>query len=273
MTRTNETLGRERAEAFRAAHHLGAGPIKDVFELVHSTLGIDVLSMDAPQAEHGLTMKDMATGAIVIAVATTPHPMRQRASVLHEVGHVIAGDVDGEVTAKPGDRAPSEIQADAFARHLLLPLDTVKGRYSTGGVVSETDLSDLVQEFEVSPAIAAIQLHEAGRIDADRKAQWMSLTASHLATTYGWLSQYRILSAESLQPRAPQRLMSRAVAGYHAGVVDLAEVARWYGQDADTLAEELDSHPHDQTVEPGQDVELDDDWHEPLFPNSQDASS
>lgn len=271
---SNETQGRARAETFRRRYALGLAPVKDVFELVHATLGVDVLSMNAPDAEHGLTMKDSATGVIVVAVATTPHPMRQRTSIAHEAGHVVAGDVDRDTTTRPGDRSPAEVQADAFARHLLLPIGAVTAEHLNGEPVTEPDLSVLVQEFEVSPAVAAIQLCEAGLISAAQKTQWAQLTASHLATTYGWLSQYRSLAAESQRERAPQRLMSRAVAGYHGGVVDLAELARWYGQEPAALAEELESHPHAHKLdEQLHAVDPDDDWQAPLFPGSPGAAS
>lgn len=123
---------------------------------MHATVGIDVLSVDATEAEHGLSMVDPTTGRTVIAVATTPHPMRQRSSIAHELGHVVAGDLDSDVSWMPGDRSPAEICADAFARHLLLPLAAARRHVPSGGSPSLSDLSALVQEFELSPAIAAI---------------------------------------------------------------------------------------------------------------------
>jgi uncharacterized protein YndB with AHSA1/START domain len=62
-----------------------------------------------PDSEHGLSMCDPATGRVVIAVATTPHPMRQRSSIAHELGHVVAGDLDRAVPLSPGERSPEEI--------------------------------------------------------------------------------------------------------------------------------------------------------------------
>jgi len=52
----------------------------------------------------------------------------------HELGHHIAGDLTSGKTLTPGERSPAEIRADAFARHLLLPLAAVRrvavnGRY------------------------------------------------------------------------------------------------------------------------------------------------
>ena len=75
--------------------------IKDMFELAHVVARVDVISMDASEAEHGLSMTDPATGKVVIAVATTTQPMRQRSSIAHELGHVLAGDLDGAWRTQP----------------------------------------------------------------------------------------------------------------------------------------------------------------------------
>ena len=117
----NEQWGRGQARRFRGEHGLGTAPIKDVFEMVHLASGVDAFSIEAAEDEHGLTMFDPDTDRHVIVVATTPHPMRQRSSVAHELSHVIRGDLRAEVSWTPGDRSPAEVCADAFARHLLLP--------------------------------------------------------------------------------------------------------------------------------------------------------
>lgn len=261
---TNERRAQRSAGQFRSDHKLGAAPIKDVFELVHTSCGVDVMSVEADETEHGLTMVDPETGRTVIAVATTSHPMRLRSSVAHELGHIVAGDLDHEVVLKPGERSDEEIRADAFARHLLLPLSAVTRRLATQTVTMQ-DLSDLVQEYEVSPHIAAIQLREAGLIDPSLCTDWGRLATPSLAARFGWLSQYKALVADSRTPRAPQSLMSRAVEGFRQGLVDIHEIARWYGQDPEALRAELGD-----VVQP----EDDEDWglENPLFSDPGGAS-
>lgn len=268
----NERAARQLAEAFRSEHGLGDAPVADPFELVHTALGIDVISLEAGDSEHGLSMRDPDTGRVVIAVATTPHPMRQRSSVAHELGHVLAGDLEGN--ANLGDdssaaagphRSPQEIRADAFARHLLLPADAVTARAprrAGSGSVEESALSDLCQTFEVSPSLASIQLRDCGLIDSATFERWSRLSAPTLAARHGWLGQYKALAAASQQPRAPQSLMRRAVEGYHQGVLGLAELASWYGSDTSELSDELG--PPAALGE--DDLDLDADQDEPLFP-------
>jgi Zn-dependent peptidase ImmA (M78 family) len=256
---SNEQRSLRLAAEFRERHDLGDGPIKDMFELAH-VAGVDVLSMDASEAEHGLSMSDPATGRVVIAVATTDHPMRLRSSIAHELGHVLGGDLGKDAALVPGERSPTEIRADAFARHLLVPLAGVRRRVTKPKAeVALSDLSDLVQEFEVSPQLAAIQLRTLRFISPQTCAEWGTLSATNLATIFGWLSQYRSLAADSALPRAPQGLMARAVDGYRQGVLGLAELAIWYTLDPAEL---------EQQVGPPAAAGADDDWDSdaPLFP-------
>jgi len=269
---SNEQVARARAETFRAQHDLGNRPLGDLFELVHAILGCDALAIDAEEAEHGLSMLDPVTGRVVIAVATTRHPMRQRSSLAHEIGHVVAGDLQDGSAAVPGSRSPAEVQADAFARHLLLPLRALHDRFGLPSRdaaalgVGEPELAVVVQEFEVSPSLAAIQLKEAGLIRQPACAEWQTLSTSTLAARYGWLSQYQAMSVAAAQPRAPQALMRRAVEGYHSGVVGLRELARWYGLNPEQLLEEIgpprDVPADDSTAARGGDLDED----VPLFP-------
>jgi len=266
---SNETKGRALAEAVRQACGLGDASIGDLFEFVYEVHQIDVLSLDVEPDEHGLSMHDPSTGHTMIAVATTSHPMRQRSSIAHELGHVLAGDLASESPALvPGERSDAEITADAFARHLLLPLSAVRAYVEVvaGGRVGLVDLSFLVQHYGVSPQVAAIQLREAGAIDQGTCAEWSQMSAGLLSSEFGWRDQYRAMSDASQRPRSPQGLAARAVAGYRRGLLGIAEVALWYGSAADDLQDELGP------IESADDGWVDDDSG-PLFPGASEPTS
>lgn len=260
---SNEARAQARAERFRTDHGLGGeAPLGDVFEVIHRALGVDVCSVSAAHSEHGLLMKHEPTGRACIAVSVTEHPMRQRSSVVHELGHLLAGDLDHGSRPAPGTRDPAEVQADAFARHLLLPLAAVRGN----GVLDVEDtaaLSDVVQAYGVSPALAAIQLRDAGRIGPDVYVAWSGLTTAKLAAAHGWLDRYDHMSQESLQPRPPQGLLSRAVAAYLHGVLGIGELAAWYGRPAAEL--------QDQLGQPEPPSDTDDPWdtNASIFPTDE----
>lgn len=240
-----EDEGQEAAEEFRRTHRLGSQPLGDLVTLVEQETDVDVAVLDVDPDEHGLTMKDPERGTIFIAIARTPHPMRQRSTLAHELGHVIFSDWTEKVVTS---RSHEEVRADAFARHLLLPAG---GLAAWLGEPSEVrsgpqDLSDLVERFLVSPAIAAIQLERGGYISASTKEEWMRLTTRRLATQHGWSDHYAALQSESDRTRAPRQLLARATRGYSEGVVPIETLASLRGVPVERLLEELDEagvHP------------------------------
>jgi Zn-dependent peptidase ImmA (M78 family) len=193
-------------------------------------------------------MVDPQRGVTIVAVPCSAHPMRWRSNLAHELGHLVFND---HQTGEPG--APSvdfqaEQRAQSFARHLLIPIEGIEhflGRPAERVVDSTTNpiilstLSDLVQRFQVSPAVAAIQLRGMGVIDQATCSDWSARHTPALAARFGWTDQYTALQAESHQHRAPQRLLARAVAGYIAGLASLETVASIRGITPEGLAAEF----------------------------------
>jgi Zn-dependent peptidase ImmA (M78 family) len=236
-----EAEGRAAAEQFRTEHHLGVQPLGDLVALIEQTTGCDVAVLDAGPDEHGLTMRDPARDAVFIGVARTLHPMRQRSTLAHELGHVLFKDWVDSRDGMGGDTSPAESRANAFARHLLVPLGGLRRFVGTRDTVATSTLSAVVQHYVVSPAIAAIALHQTGSIDAATKKEWMVLTSPQLAARFGWSDQYSALQADSDQRRAPQRLLARAIKGYEEAVLPAQAIATLRGitlQDAETNLQE-----------------------------------
>ncbi|MFK5283399.1 ImmA/IrrE family metallo-endopeptidase, partial [Lacticaseibacillus paracasei] len=76
-----------------------------------------------------------------IAVACTPNPMRLRSTLAHELGHIrLETVVRGPGTTDWSTRTPEEREADSFARHLLIPIESVRnaaaGREATERLLS-----------------------------------------------------------------------------------------------------------------------------------------
>jgi Zn-dependent peptidase ImmA (M78 family) len=234
-----ETEGRDAADRFRQDHHLGVQPLGDLVAVIEQATGIDVAVLDVGPDEHGLTMRDPVRGTVFIGVARTRYPMRQRGTLAHELAHVLFEDwMDGDAGSLTS-RSPEEIRADAFARHLLLPVEGLRDLLGSQGPVTQSTLSVVVQRFLVSPAIAAIALEQAGYLDLTIKQEWMALSARQLAVRFGWVDQYHALRAESDQRRAPQRLLARAIKGYADGVLAAQAIATLRGITLETAEEEL----------------------------------
>jgi len=174
-------------------------------------------------------MRDSGRDSVIIGVARTQNPMRQRSTLAHELCHVLFGDWTDTSTTSWADRTPQEIRADAFARHLLVPLAGLREFLQPRATVTQVDLSAVVQRFLVSPAVAAIALHQAEYIGEATKREWMSLSAPQLAARFGWSDQYQALQTASDQRRAPQRLLARAIRGYAEAVLSAQTIATLRG--------------------------------------------
>jgi Zn-dependent peptidase ImmA (M78 family) len=236
---TTESEGREAAEKFRDEHHLGTQPIADLATIIEQATGVDAAVLDVGADEHGLTMRDPERGTVFIAAAKTVHPMRQRSSLAHELGHVLFEDW-AEITGEGwGERAHSEIRADAFARHLLMPLAGLRNFVGDRAEFDHSTLSAVVQRFIVSPAIVAIAMRQADYVTDAIKEGWMALDTPALAARFGWSDWYRALQAGSDRRRAPQRLLTRAIQGYLENVVSLQTLATLRGVGPATVEAEL----------------------------------
>lgn len=227
------------AAQFRRDHHLGVQPLGDLVAVIEQATGIDVAVLDAGPDEHGLTMRDPVRGTVFIGVARTRNPMRQRSTLAHELGHVLFEDWADSDAGDWSDHDPAESRADAFARHLLIPVEGLRDFVGQRSAAAESGLSAVVQRFLVSPSIAAIALLEAGYIDEATKRDWMRLSTPQLAARFGWADQYQVLQAGSDRRRAPQRLLARAIAGYVEGVLPAQAIATLRGIGVEALMDEF----------------------------------
>lgn len=230
-----EEQAKVAAAEFRSAHGLGTQPLGDLVALVEQTTGFDVAVLDAQTDEHGLTMRDPVRNRVFVGIARSRNPMRQRSTLAHELGHLIFEEWAENLAA----RSPAEIRADAFARHLLAPVSGVKGFLGSTEEATEQTLSEVVQHFLVSPAIAAIALREAGFISPQQARAWAAFTTPQLATRFGWKDQYETLQYDSNRLRAPQRLLTRAITGYEAGVISAQAIATLRGAPVAIVSAEL----------------------------------
>jgi Zn-dependent peptidase ImmA (M78 family) len=236
---TAEVEGSEAATRFREDHHLGVQPLGDLLEIIEEATGIDVAVLDTGPDEHGLTMRDRSRGTVFIGVARTRNPMRQRSTLAHELGHVLFGDWSDGSALDWSNRSPVEIRADAFSRHLLVPVEGLREFIGPRSPIVLSTLSTVVQRFLVSPQIASIALHQAGYIEEAAKQEWMALSAPQLAARFGWIDQYQLLRVASDSRRAPQRLLARAITGYAEGVLSVQAIAGLRGVSPEAALAEL----------------------------------
>ena len=237
---SNEKIGQKAADEFRREFDLGVKPIVSVARLIEQKVGVGVAYVDTPAAGHGMTMR--LGDRYMMSVGCTEHPMRLRSTLAHELGHMRLGSVDRYLSHSAWDeRTPEEIQADAFARHLLVPLDAAGDAARKAGATIAL-LSDLVQSYMASPNIVAIQLRDAKVIDLDTCREWSTLSSGRLASQFGWRAEYQTLVAQTKMPRPPQALLARAIDGYRWNLVTPATIARLDGtRDPRLVTEQLEA--------------------------------
>jgi Zn-dependent peptidase ImmA (M78 family) len=229
----------QSARAFRERHGLGHAPVRDIIQVVEDFCGANVLSRPFPRGYDAFTVQDEASGMTIIAVGTTDNYERQRFTIAHEIGHLESGRMSADVHSLPDyRRSPDEVWADNFARHLLIPDRAVDGYLADAGVgrgrLALESLSDLVRVFAVSPAVAMIQLRDAGRISQDEHEAWSraqpAWTSHRLAVKFGWASEREAMVRSSRVPRRPTRIVRAATAAYQDGNVSLESLAQTAGE-------------------------------------------
>ncbi len=237
---SNESIGQHAAKEFRDELKLGYNPIDNMARLIERKVGVGVAYVNTPTPGHGMSMR--LGERYLIAVGCTEHPMRLRSTLAHELGHLRLGSVDRVLGHNEWDkRTPEEIHADAFARHLLIPLSAVSA--TADGVTPTTSLlSDLVQSYKASPSMVAIQMRTSGLIGQDTCDEWSRLSTAKLASQFGWHKEYEALAGETRSARAPQPLLARAIEGYRWGLVAAAAIARLDGKsNPDDVRDQLEA--------------------------------
>lgn len=231
-----EEQGLRLATVLRRSLDLAGAPITDAAELVEHVTGADTATLPLPDGIAGFSATDPERGVVLVALATSPTPERQRFTCCHELGHLLFGDCV-EIHRADGKRTPAEQRCDAFARHLLAPRDGIEAWLRAFAVPSgqpvELDLrvcALLARHFRVSLPVMLIQLRNMGLLTDAEVESLKGPTGAALAQRYGWGPQYQAEREMALRPRPPRRILERATKAYAEGRVGLRVVARLAGE-------------------------------------------
>jgi len=202
---------------------LDTKPIDDINSLM-KLIEADFIVLELPSGLDALTLRDPASGALTVGIGTSSNPYRQRFTVAHEIGHIMAGDITEDGAALLCDSThPSETRANTFARCVLCPVEALHDLPPTS--TQEELLSHAVQSFQISPTAAAIQLCDAGLISEEIKEELKSYSTKQLASQFGWKANYDHAARISKLPRASERLVADAYKAYDRGLIALPSVA------------------------------------------------
>ncbi|WP_035846571.1 helix-turn-helix domain-containing protein [Kitasatospora azatica] len=217
----------------------GSGPVSEqqTDELVASwerAFGVDVAVTDLPPQLDGLAWQ--ADGLRLILTRRTDNWTRQRFTLAHELGHILACDAQELVAdskVAPGRQPePTEVRANVFAANFLLPADELR---AAAGDLTENGFARLVTRFGVSPSALAARLNTLGLIDSVTRDTFRRRTTAecHIAVEMmdGYLRRVSLADRE----RFPLRLVRQLYRAYEEGETTLRPLAALLQEDVEEL--------------------------------------
>lgn len=231
--------GRDNAERLRAAWDVPSGPVHDLARLIEERSGAMVVVAAFPDEVDGLTLTDPQAGNTVLAVGETVHWERQRFTLAHELGHLVAGDRVVEAVTVTSS-SPTETAASEFARNFLVPLADLRTR-AEGRTEpwDELAVATLAWEYRVSPAVLAIQLRRAGLAPDSLVGRVSQLSANSWSVLGGWEPERHSLAAASATRRVPPALIEQAVRAWKRTLIPSATIARLLAEETEAVEARL----------------------------------
>jgi Zn-dependent peptidase ImmA (M78 family) len=211
--------------------------------LVEKAFGADVGVVALDEGFDGLAAS--SDEAKLIVLGTSQVPARQRFTLAHELGHLLAGDdqgvhLDKDIYDKTQAKDPSEMRANNFASAFLMPEDTLRSAVGTAGL-TEDSFAALSCELQVSPSALAIRLQQLRLIDAGTCDRYRKTTAAKAAALAHRSDEFARHVADASTPRPPGLLVRDAYIAYESGATTLRPYANLLGVNADELRQALEA--------------------------------
>ncbi len=211
--------------------------------LVERAFGADVAVVALDEGFDGLAAS--SDEAKLIVLGTSQVPARQRFTLAHELGHLLAGDdqgvhLDKDVYDKAQAKDPSEMRANGFASAFLMPEDILRLAVGTAGL-TEGAFAALSCDLQVSPAALAIRLQQLRLIDAGTCDRFKKITAAKAAALADRSEEFARRVADAGTPRPPGLLVRDAYMAYESGATTLRPYASLLGADVDELRQALEA--------------------------------
>jgi Zn-dependent peptidase ImmA (M78 family)/transcriptional regulator with XRE-family HTH domain len=228
------TWGKEVASAVRQDWDVPSGPIHDLPGLIESHTGILVALQLLPDDVDGIAIRDPETDNALIAVSTRCTWERQRFTLAHELGHILAGDQRVESVSGNGT-SRIETRANEFARNLLVPATDLRTLSEGDGEWAAARVAEVAWEYQVSPTVVAIQLSRSGLAPDGLVQQASAMSADVWSYIGGWENGRAALVASAANKRVPQTLSVRALLAWCDGSATTEVLARLHDMTPDRM--------------------------------------
>ncbi|MHA5049918.1 helix-turn-helix domain-containing protein [Streptomyces sp. SD15] len=210
------------------------------------TFGVDVAVTRLPDTVDGLTWQTDTFRLVLIGPTETW--TRQRFTLAHELGHILARDAQELVVEShvaPGRQKDlTEVRANVFASNLLMPAPEVRDKFrqvaDQHGRLTDEAFSELVVAFKVSPSAMGARLSQLRLIDAKSALHYRGLTTEICHLLAGATDAFQRQLAWAAAERFPVRLVAALYKCYAEGETTLRPLAALLGMDVDHLHNLLD---------------------------------
>lgn len=218
----------------QAGRSIGGGNLAD---LVEDVFGVDVAVVELGAGFDGLAASSDDFKLIVLANSHVP--ARQRFTLAHELGHLLAGDdqdvhLDRDIFDKAQAKDPSEMRANAFASAFLIPEDLLREAVGSTGL-TDANFAELACELMVTPSTLAYRLLHLRLIDSGTCDRYRAITGAKAASMIGRGEEFAQRVTEASTPRPPGLLVRDTYAAYESGTATLRPYANLLGVDVDDL--------------------------------------
>jgi transcriptional regulator with XRE-family HTH domain len=197
----------------------------DLLSACEHTFGVDFAVTGLPAAVDGFAWQE--DGFRLALARRDERWTRQRFTLAHELGHLLAGDATeplAESPVAPGRQAePDEVRANAFAAALLMPEPEVRA------AAAELDFAELVVRFRVSPSALAARLRRLDLIGAAEHARLRRRTTAECHLAAAAMDAYLREAALAAAERPPARLADGLWSAFEAGETTLRPLAALLG--------------------------------------------
>ncbi len=204
---------------------------------VEDKLGIDVAFEPLAQGLDGLSVSSNSFRLAMVSSGISA--TRQRFTLAHEVGHLLAGDtqelrVDENIDSGSDD----EKRANSFAAYLLMPPEALR-EVATRGILGEDAIAELLGRFRVSLESLAFQLKNTGLIDDAELNRIRRMSSSKIALRTGRAADLQARNDR----RYPELLLDRTLNAYAEGLVSVRLVSRLVEIPVDLIIDDLSPPP------------------------------
>ncbi|WP_446044649.1 ImmA/IrrE family metallo-endopeptidase [Streptomyces olivaceus] len=228
-------------------------PARGLAEQWEKIFGLVAAAIDLPDGLDGLSWD---TGDFrLVLVGRTDAWTRQRFTLAHELGHILAGDATEhpltEHVVPSVDQGRAEIRANAFAAELLMPRAEVL-ESAAAGTMSREALLSLSWEYQVSPSAMATRLRTLGVISDGQRRLWSAATTREAAQYVGDPDRHMQYAQQSGDGWYSASLAKLAISAYARGDISIRLVAAVTGLDSNRLLDLFhpDSEAQNEAAQP-----------------------